>query len=99
LSKGHRKNKKNLKRGNLRGKARSKFATAFNILYIFILLASLAVKLLWTWLTLYWRCWKIRRIFERELIKQGMPKKSARELSAQITAFKKKFLKTMLKLS
>jgi len=83
---------------NLKKKISSKFTIAINIFYILILLATLAVKLVWAWLMLYWRSWRTRRIFERELIKYGMPEKSARKLSAQISAFKKKLIKRILKL-
>jgi len=51
-------------------------------------LIRLLLSLFALWLTLGWKVRKTRRAFEKQLIKQGMSKKDAKRLSAQISKLK-----------
>jgi len=47
------------------------------------------------YLTLGWRVRKARKAFERELVKQGMPKEDAKRMSAKYAALKDEALSTL----
>lgn len=47
------------------------------------------------YLTLGWKVRKARKAFERELIKQGMPKENAKRMSTKYAALKDEALSTL----
>lgn len=51
-------------------------------------LIRLLLSLFALWLTLGWKVRRTRRAFEKQLMKQGMSKKDAKRLSAQISKLK-----------
>jgi hypothetical protein len=51
-------------------------------------LTKLTLSLLAAWLTLDWRVRRMRRAFEKQLIRVGMSKKDAQRLSAQFAKLK-----------
>ena len=53
-----------------------------------IALAKMLASLFLIWLTLGWKVRKARKVFEKELIKQGMAKHDAKRISAQYAALK-----------
>jgi len=53
-----------------------------------VTVARLLFSLFLIWLTLGWRVRRARKAFERELIKQGMPKRDAKRISAQYASMK-----------
>jgi len=52
-------------------------------------------NLLLIYLTLGWKVRKAKKAFEKELIKQGMPKESAKRMSARYAALKDEALNTL----
>lgn len=48
------------------------------------------------WVTFGWRVRKTRRAFERELIRQGMSKEDAKELSAHYKVLKDKLMSSVI---
>jgi hypothetical protein len=48
------------------------------------------------WATFGWKVRKTRRAFERELIKQGMSKENARELSVHYKVLKDQLISTLI---
>lgn len=58
------------------------------ILSIIPRVAQLLVQLFWIWITLGWNVRKARRVFEKELIRQGIKKEDAKRLSKQIKILK-----------
>jgi len=68
------------------------------ILSVFISVASivrLLGSLLVIWLTLGWKVRRARRALEKELIKQGMPKRNAKKIGAQYAALKDEALNAL----
>jgi hypothetical protein len=55
----------------------------------------LSSSLFFIYLTLGWNVRRARRAFEKELIKEGMPKKDAKRMSAQYAALKDETLNAM----
>ncbi|MDH5690487.1 MAG: hypothetical protein OEY81_03540 [Candidatus Bathyarchaeota archaeon] len=53
-------------------------------------------SLLILWATFGWKVRKTRRAFERELIRQGMSKEDARELSAHYKVLKDQLTSTLI---
>jgi len=61
------------------------------IVSVFVSVANvvrLLGSLLAIWLTLGWKVRRARRALEKELIKQGMPKRDAKKIGAQYAALK-----------
>jgi len=57
--------------------------------------ARLLFSLFLIYVTLGWNVRKAKRAFEKELIKQGMPKEDARRMSAKYAALKDEALNTL----
>jgi len=53
-----------------------------------VALAKLLFGLFLIWLTLGWKVRKARKAFEKELVKQGMPKQDAKRISARYASMK-----------
>lgn len=66
-----------------------------SILSIVASIVKIAGSLLILWATFGWKVRKTRRAFERELIKQGMSKENARELSAHYKVLKDQLMSTL----
>jgi hypothetical protein len=56
----------------------------------------IAGSLLILWATFGWKVRKTRKAFEKELIKQGMSKENARELSAHYKVLKDQLISTLV---
>jgi len=65
------------------------------LLSIVASIVKIAGSLLVLWATFGWKVRKTRRAFERELIKQGMSKEDARELSAHYKVLKDQLMSTL----
>jgi hypothetical protein len=59
-------------------------------------LFKLFLNLTFIWLTLDWKVWKAKKAFEKELIKSGIPKKTAKKLGKRYSSIKDEFLKELL---
>jgi len=66
-----------------------------SILSIVASIVKIAGSLLILLATFGWKVRKTRRAFERELIKQGMSKENARELSAHYKVLKDQLMSTL----
>ena len=66
-----------------------------SILSIVASIVKIAGSLLILWATFGWKVRKTRRAFERELIKKGMSKENARELSAHYKVLKDQLMSTL----
>jgi hypothetical protein len=66
----------------------------FSILGSGVALAKLLFSLFLIWLTLGWKVRKARKAFEKELIKEGMPKQDAKRISAQYASMKDNIINT-----
>lgn len=67
-----------------------------SILSIAASIVKIAGSLLIVWVTFGWKVRKARRAFERELIKQGMSRENARELSAHYKVLKDQLISTLI---
>ena len=66
------------------------------LLSIVASIVKIAGSLLILWATFGWKVRKTRRAFERELIRQGMSKENARELSAPYKVLKDQLISTLI---
>ena len=69
------------------------------ILGILPRMAYLGTQLLWFWMTLDWKVRKTRRAFERELVKHGISKEDARQLSKHIKTAKDDIVNSLWKMA
>lgn len=69
------------------------------ILGILPRITYLGIQLLWVWMTLDWKVRKARRAFERELVKHGISKEDARQLSKQIKTAKDDIMSSLWKMA
>lgn len=69
------------------------------ILSIIPQIIQLLAHLLWIWITLDWKVRKARKAFEKELVRQGMPKKDAERLSKQIKIAKDQIVSSIWQLA
>jgi hypothetical protein len=67
-----------------------------SILSIVASIVKIAGSLFILWATFGWKVRKTRKAFERELIKQGMSKENARELSAHYKVLKDQLISTLV---
>jgi len=58
-------------------------------------LLTLVMNLALIWLTLDWKVRKARKAFERELIKGGMPKETAKKLGKKYSSVKDEIMKQL----
>jgi len=56
-------------------------------------LSKLLADLFFIWLTLGWKVRKARKAFERELVKRGIPKETARKLGKKYSSVKDEVMK------
>lgn len=77
------------------GKITGNLRVILGILGSGVAIARLLASLLLIWLTLGWRVRKARKAFEKELIKQGMPKRDAKRISAQYADLKDSLINTV----
>jgi hypothetical protein len=56
-------------------------------------LSKLVLDLFLIWLTLGWKVRKARKAFEKELIKSGMPRESAKKLAKKYSSVKDEVMK------
>jgi hypothetical protein len=56
-------------------------------------LSTLIFNLIVIWLTLGWKVRKARKAFEKELIKSGMPRESAKKLAKKYSSVKDEVMK------
>ena len=66
------------------------------LLSIVASIVKIAGSLLILWATFGWKVQKTRRAFERELIRQGMSKENARELSVHYKVLKDQLMSTLI---
>ena len=67
-----------------------------SILSIVTSIVKIVGSLFILWATFGWKVRKTRKAFERELIKQGMSKENARELSAHYKILKDQLISTLV---
>ena len=67
-----------------------------SVLSIVASIVRIAGSLFILWATFGWKVRKTRRAFERELIRQGMSKENARELSAHYKVLKDQLMSTVI---
>ena len=58
-------------------------------------LSKLVLDLFLIWLTLDWKVRKARKAFEKELVKNGMPKEAAKKLAKKYSSVKDEFMKQL----
>ncbi|RLI20003.1 hypothetical protein DRO45_04455 [Candidatus Bathyarchaeota archaeon] len=66
-----------------------------SVLSALLSLIRLILSLLALWLTLGWKVRKARKAFEKQLIRQGMSKKDAKRLSANISKLKNELMNSL----
>lgn len=67
-----------------------------SILSIVVSIVKIVGSLFILWVTFGWRVRKTRRAFEKELIRQGMSKENAKELSAHYKILKDQLISTLV---
>jgi hypothetical protein len=58
-------------------------------------LSKLVLDLFLVWLTLGWKVRKARKVFEKELVKSGMPSEAAKRLGKKYSSVKDKVMKQL----
>ena len=58
-------------------------------------LSTLVLNLIFIWLTLGWKVRKARKAFEKELVKGGMPKETAKKLGKKYSSVKDEVMKQL----
>jgi len=66
-----------------------------SVLNALLSLIRLILSLLALWLTLGWKVRRARKAFEKQLIRQGMSKKDAKRLSANISKLKNELMNSL----
>jgi hypothetical protein len=60
-------------------------------LHVVVLISNLAI----IWLTLGWKVRKASKAFEKELVRSGMPKETAKKLAKKYSSVKDKIMKQL----
>lgn len=58
-------------------------------------MSRFAVDLFFIWLTLGWKIRKARKAFEKELLKNGVPRDSAKAMAKKYSSVKDNFVKSL----
>jgi len=58
-------------------------------------LSKLALNLIFIWLILGWKVRRTKKAFEKELVKNGMPRKAAKKLAEKYSSLKDEVMKQL----